>query len=41
MRLLVLILGLVVPQAPVKYVCVKWYWTGDVFERKVLWLPLR
>ena len=35
MRLLVLILGLAIPQAPVKYVCVRWAWTGDVFERKV------
>ena len=35
MRWLVLVLGLVVPQVPVKYICVKWYWTGDAFNRQV------
>jgi hypothetical protein len=35
MRWAILVLGLALPQVPVKYICVKWYWTGDVFERKV------
>lgn len=35
MRWFVLVIGLALPQAPGKYICVRWYWTGDVFERKV------
>lgn len=35
MRWAILVLGLALPQAPMKYICVKWYWVGDVFDRKV------
>ena len=35
MRCAILVIGLALPQTPVKYICVKWYWVGDVFDRKV------
>lgn len=35
------ILGISIPAVAARYECVRWTWTGDVYERKVICLQWR
>ncbi len=42
MRYLVLLLvGISIPSTAARYECVRWVWTGDVYNRKVVCLEWR
>ena len=34
-------MGLVIPSSATRYECVRWVWSGDVYNRKVVCLELR
>jgi hypothetical protein len=39
--LVLLVMGIIIPSSAARYECVRWVWTGDVYNRKVVCLEWR